>query len=230
MRSKMWLVGMVASLCTIVLLGQQPAPPAQPTGAYVARCATCHGPAMGGASAPPILSYIRYHTDADTAAHIRETHKTLQISDDDLRQVLADTRIMAGTNPAMATGGFTGRRGGRGAAVPGTAPAAPAPTPAPAVGGGGGGRGGAPATPANISDRKPTTIRMADGTSRTGILLGETEMDATFLENGRYVLLAREGDVYREKSITPKADWLTSRRCDKRESLQRARSDQYDDD
>ena len=50
---------------------------------------------------------------------------------------------------------------------------------------------------------------MADGTSRTGILLGETETDATLLENGKYVSLARGGDVYREKPITPKADWLT---------------------
>src|SRR5687768_12007332 len=107
MRSRMWLVGAVASICTIVVLGQQPEPPAQPSGAYVARCATCHGPTMGGASAPPILSYIRYHTDADTIARVRETHKTLQIADDELRQVLADMRIMAGTNPAMATGGFT---------------------------------------------------------------------------------------------------------------------------
>jgi alcohol dehydrogenase (cytochrome c) len=193
----MWLVGAVASFCTIVVLGQQPAPLAQPSGAYVARCATCHGPTMGGASAPPILSYIRYHTDADTIAHVRETHKTLQIAGDELRQVLADTRIMAGTNPAMATGGFTGRRGGRGAAAAGAPPAA-----AP-------GRGAAPATPTSISDRKPTTIKMANGASRTGILLGETEMHATFLENGQYVLLARDGDVYREKSITPKADWLT---------------------
>lgn len=193
MRSRMWLVGAVASFCTIAVLGQQPPPPAQPSGAYVARCATCHGPTMGGASAPPILSYIRYHTDADTIAHVRETHKTLQIADDELRQVLADTRIMAGTKPAMATGGFTGRRGGRGAAAPGAAP----------------GRGAAPATPASISDRTPTTIKMADGTSRTGILLGETEMHTTFLENSKYVLLARDGDVYREKPITPKADWLT---------------------
>ena len=204
----MWLIGTGASLCTIVLAGQQAAQPAQPSGAYTARCSTCHGPTMGGATAPAILGYIRYHTDADVSAHLRQTHKTLQISDDELRQVLADTRILAGTNPAMATGGFTGRRGGRGGAP--AAPAAATPAPAPAAGGqGGGGRGAAPAAPISISDRKPTTIRMADGTSRTGILLGETELDATFLENGKYVLLTRDGDVYREKPITPKADWLT---------------------
>lgn len=189
MRSRMWLIGAVASLCTIVVLGQQPAPPAQPSGTYVARCATCHGAAMGGASAPPILSYIRYHTDADTIARVRETHKTLQIADDELRQVLAETRIMAGTNPAMATGGFTGRRAGRGGG--------PSPATAPTV------------ATASIDGKKPTTIRMADGSSRTGILLGATELDATFFENGKYVLLRRDGDAYREKPIAPKADWLT---------------------
>ena len=207
MRSTMWLIGTAASLCTIVLAGQQAAQPAQPSGAYTARCSTCHGPTMGGASAPAILGYIRYHTDADVSAHVRETHKTLQISDDELRQVLADTRILSGTNPAMATGGFTGRRGGRGGA-----PAAPAATPAPAPAAGGqgaGGRGAAPAAPTSISERTPTTIRMADGISRTGILLGEAEIDATFLENGKYVLLTRDGDAYREKPHTPEADWLT---------------------
>ena len=111
MRFRVWPIGVAASLFSVLLFGQQPA---QPSRAYATRCATCHGPTMGGATAPAILSYIRYHTDADTSAHVRQTHTTLQISDDELRQVLADTRIMAGTNPAMATGGFTGRRGGRG--------------------------------------------------------------------------------------------------------------------
>jgi alcohol dehydrogenase (cytochrome c) len=213
-RSKIFFTGGVcASALVVVAAAQQPASSPQPSGAYVARCSTCHGPTMGGATAPPILSYIRYHTDPETSAHIRETHKTLQISDTELGQVLADARILAGTNPAMATGGFTGRRGGRGGPGAGAGPAVPAAAPAtagPGGGGGGGGRGApAPTVPANLSGVKPVTIKMADGASRTGVLLGETEIDATLLENGKYILLSREGDVYREKPIAPKADWLS---------------------
>lgn len=49
---------------------------------------------------------------------------------------------------------------------------------------------------------------MADGKTRTGILLAQGDLDATLLENGKYALLSRDGDVYREKPIAPKADWL----------------------
>ena len=190
MRLRIWLVGGVcAGVLTVVTAAQQTA---QPGGAYTARCSSCHGATMGGGSAPPILAYIRYHTDAEASTQVRERHRTMQIADDELRQVLSDMRIIAGTNPAMATGGFTGRRGGRGGAPAGA-----------------GGRGAAPPAPTSISDMKPVTIKMADGSSRTGILLGEGEIDATLLENGKYVLLSYDGGVYREKAIAPKADWLS---------------------
>src|SRR5207245_265124 len=61
---------------------------------------------------------------------------------------------------------------------------------------------------AAMTGMTPTTIKMADGKARTGLLLGQGDLDATLLENGKFVLLARDGDVYREKPITPKADWL----------------------
>ena len=64
---------------------------------------------MTGGTAPGILTYIRYHADAEATAQIRQKHPSLQLPDDILRQVIADTRILAGTNPAMATSGFTGR-------------------------------------------------------------------------------------------------------------------------
>jgi alcohol dehydrogenase (cytochrome c) len=54
---------------------------------------------------------------------------------------------------------------------------------------------------------QPVTIKLADGKTRTGVLLGLTDLDATLLENGKLVLLSHDGDVYREKVITPKADW-----------------------
>jgi alcohol dehydrogenase (cytochrome c) len=51
---------------------------------------------------------------------------------------------------------------------------------------------------------------MADGSSRTGILLGQSLTAAVLLENGnaKFTLLARDGDVYREKPIAPKRDWV----------------------
>ena len=87
------------------------------TAAYQNRCASCHGSAMTGASGPAILTYIRYHTDVEVAAAIRERHANMpamSLQEAELRQILTGVRVLAGTNPAMATGGFTGRRGGGG--------------------------------------------------------------------------------------------------------------------
>src|SRR5437762_10393050 len=88
----------------------QQARPATP--AYDVRCASCHAAAMTGATGPAILAYMRYHTDAEATAQIRLKHPTLQIADMELKQVLTEVRLITGTNPSMATGGFTGRRGG----------------------------------------------------------------------------------------------------------------------
>ena len=83
--------------------------------AYQNRCASCHGATMAGGSAQAILTYIRYHTDSEVTAAIRERHRGIQaaaVPDSDLPAIMAGMRELAGTNPAMATGGFTGRRGG----------------------------------------------------------------------------------------------------------------------
>src|SRR5262245_22830377 len=87
---------------------------------YQRRCGTCHGSAVTGGSGPAILAYVRYHTDAEVTAAIRERHRTgspIAVTDGELPQILAGIRELAGTNPAMATGGFTGQRPG-GAASP----------------------------------------------------------------------------------------------------------------
>ena len=167
---------------------------------------------MTGGTDSGILAYIRYHTDTEATAQIRQKHPSLQLLDDVLRQVIADTRILAGTNPAMATSGFTGRREG------------------PARRGcGGGPRGQAQLlalTSREPSTMQPVTIKMAGGTTRTGVLLGVTDLDATLLENGKLVLLSHDGDVYREKVITPKADWASYDGAE-RQPLQPARSAEH---
>lgn len=147
---------------------------------------------MTGGTGPSILVYVRYHLDKEIANAILKGHKTgpMQMPDAELRQTLVDIRALAGTNPAMATGGYTGSRGaGPG---PGTFPALPPPPPAPGIGG-----------------TAPTTITMADASSRTGILVARSDLSAVLLENGntKFTLLSRDGDLYREKSIAPKADW-----------------------
>src|SRR5205823_10918427 len=124
----------------------------------------------------------RYHVDTEVSATVRARHANLPLSDAQMKQLLAEMRILAGTNPTMATQGLTGRR----------------------EPGGGGGRGGAagpdaqPAAPANpgtrfeqdLSTLPPTTIKMADGKTRTGVMVTQAGMDATFLENGKLVLLS----------------------------------------
>jgi alcohol dehydrogenase (cytochrome c) len=189
--------------CVLVLVmnAQQPA---TSTGAYQSRCAGCHGAAMTGGTGPSILGYIRYHTDAEVRAALTEKHRNLTIPDQELRQVLADIRALAGTNPTMATGGYTGRRSGG----PGQAPAAGRGTPPTAAPPAAATGPGAPA-PASLglSGNSPTTIKMADGRSRTGILLADSETSGVLLENNRIVLLSKDGDAYREKPLAPKADW-----------------------
>jgi alcohol dehydrogenase (cytochrome c) len=186
----------------LVSIAQQP----QSTAAYQTRCGACHGATMTGGSGPSILAYVRFHTNKDLTELLSRAHAgkpAMNLTAPELTQVLADMRALAGTNPAMATGGYTGRR----SSGPGPARGTPAP---PA-------RAGAPAAAAATTPAAPiatgvagftqTTIKMADGSSRTGILLGQSDFSATLLENGKFTLLAKDGAVYREKAIAPKADW-----------------------
>jgi alcohol dehydrogenase (cytochrome c) len=207
-----------------VVSAQQAQPPAPSpsqatpsTKAFAAQCASCHGAAMTGGTGPSILTYVRYHTNADIIGVLRTrtpAHPAVKITDDQMTAILADMRVLAGTNPNMATAGFTGAsRGGRGGGAPAGgarggagragAPAdatgeAPAPAPSAAAGRGGrfGGRGGAP-------------ISLADGRTLTGTFISLTESDATVLADGKFYLLAREGTAFREKTGAPKADWET---------------------
>jgi alcohol dehydrogenase (cytochrome c) len=183
-------VGLTCVGLVLVSSAQAPSPS---TTAYENRCAGCHGNDMTGGTGPSILTYVRYHVDKEIIEILRKGHHQVpaQIADDELRQMLSAMRKLAGTNQAMATGGYTGSRG---AGLPPSIfpPSEPRPE-APGIGG-----------------VEPTTIRMADGSSRTGILLGQSLLGATLLEstNTRFTLLAREGDVYREKVIASKRDWL----------------------
>jgi alcohol dehydrogenase (cytochrome c) len=186
------LTGAVGLLCLGALaIAQSPQP--QTTQMYEGRCGGCHGSNMTGAKGPAILTYVQFHVDKEITEIIRNGHQDVppQMPEDELRRILSDLRTLAGTNPAMATGGYTGSR------TPGPSPLSFPPTePRPDAPG--------------IGDNKPTTIKMSDGSSRTGILLGQSLTSAVLLEHGntRFTLLSREDVVYREKTIAPKRDWL----------------------
>ena len=86
---------------------QQTAPA---TPIYASTCANCHGPMLNGGTGPAILAYERYHIDTEVTATVRAKHANLPLSDAQMKQLLAEMRILAGTNQTMATQGLTGRR------------------------------------------------------------------------------------------------------------------------
>jgi alcohol dehydrogenase (cytochrome c) len=189
-----FLVSIVVVLCAgaLLLVSAEQSPETSPASAYASRCATCHGRDMTGATGPPILTYVRFHVDKEISDIIRKGHHGVPpLADSELRDMLAEMRKLAGTNPAMATGGYTGSR--QGGPSPASFPPSEPRPPAPGIGG-----------------SAHTTITMADGTTRTGILLGTSVTSAVLLDsaNSRFTLLSREGAAYREKPIAPKRDWL----------------------
>ena len=208
-------ITIAAGLVTLGMVAAQQAPDAatasQPTPAYDARCLGCHGQGLKGTErGPAILQWVRYHTDKDLTPAItlgKGKMPAQQLSADELKTVLSDLRVLAGTNPLMATGGFAGvRAAGRGGR-----------------GGRGGGRGGAAAPTSEttplpglaakaIPDRtgQQATISVTGGAKLTGKVLTDYENAATILTaDGKIHLLARAGDAYTEKKLDLKADWAT---------------------
>ena len=174
---------------------EAPAPDAK---TYSARCATCHGADMTGGTQAGIRQYVRYHTDVEVTTVLSAHKPPVALDDADLRALLAELRALAGTNPAMATGGLTGQRGGGGGG--GGA--------GPAGGGGATGRGRGRGRGFVVPPAGPRTITLRDGRTLTGRVLAESEFDATLGTGDRFHLLAKEGQVYSEKPVEPKSDWL----------------------
>lgn len=80
---------------------------------FKVHCASCHGGDLrAGSTGPSILGHVQYHTDAEVSVRIRsrKAHTEVHLNDVELRQVLANLRILAGTNRDMATGGYPGAR------------------------------------------------------------------------------------------------------------------------
>ena len=196
---------------------QQPAASPDSGKTYTARCESCHGPKMtGNDKGPSILAWIRYHDDAEVTAMLAKNHganskmKLIALTDNERKSLLSDLRVLAGTNPTMATSGYTltrgGGRGGSGAQFgrggrDGGAPNAAAElTPLPAL--------PTPSSPSRMGEQ--VSLKLSDGSTLAGKMLTDYRDAATLLtSDGKIHLLARNGDAYSEKSITPKADWTT---------------------
>ena len=182
---------------------------------YLNLCSSCHGPDMRGGLAPSILDFVRYHTDAeitevlqDKASIFRtgnesgaqDTMPVFELAQPQLTELLSEMRVLAGTNPSMATGGFTGRSFvfGGGAGGFGIKWVDPADEPA------------FSATPIPNFQPRQATLRLSNGKTLRGTLMAQTDSDAELLTaDGKYHLLARNGNRYRDKPIEPKRDWLT---------------------
>jgi alcohol dehydrogenase (cytochrome c) len=177
------------------------APKAPPKAAdvkvYLTLCASCHGPDMKGGSAGSILGYVRYHSDREVTARVQQTgaHSALQISADDWKELLREIRALAGTNPNMATGGFTGQSWTWEHSFH-LHPTPPEPDPGPNA-------------YAPKFQPRSETLTLTNGQTLQGMLLAESSSDAQLLAAGKVHLLAREGDTYLDKAIEPKKDWLT---------------------
>ena len=148
---------------------------------------------MNGAKGPSILTWVRFHVDKEIVDIVRKGHQGVppQLPDAELRQLLSEMRKLAGTNPAMATGGYTGSR---------TAPRRPNPSRRRS-------RGRMRRASAATSRRRSRWPTAARGPA---FCSGQSMTSAMLLENGnaKFTLLSRDGDVYREKPIAPKRDWL----------------------
>jgi alcohol dehydrogenase (cytochrome c) len=176
---------------------------------YPGLCGSCHGGDLNGGTGPSILQFVRYHTDAEIMDVLQSKNSPFrtddkmpiyQLPDDQMHPLLTDLRVLAGTNPTMATGGFTGysftysRSGARIIVTD---------TNAPPFGAGSGGE-----TPR--FQPRPATLELTNGHKLAGTLMAQTESDAALLSvDGKMHLLAPEGTRYRDKPIEPKSDWLT---------------------
>jgi alcohol dehydrogenase (cytochrome c) len=158
----------------------------------------------GTGQGPSILAWIRYHTNAELSDLIAKGKGKMQavtLTEADRQSLMSDLRALAGTNPNMATAGFTGARPAR-RAVRGRSPqeADSAATPLLPV--------AAKASPDRTG--KQATIPLSGGPSLTGKILTDYTNAVTMLTaDGKVRLLARNGDDYSEKKIEPVANWTT---------------------
>ena len=158
----------------------------QGSAVFESHCSTCHGgDAGGGDRAPSLVAYTRYHTDAELlevirAGRVEKGMPAFSLSETESNALLTHLRGVAGTNPAMSTAGITGENRRL------------------------------PSTKVPASTARSGKLPLADGRFLEGTILNQGDFSAVLLTSDKqFHLLARDGDVWKEKPVAPKADWTT---------------------
>jgi alcohol dehydrogenase (cytochrome c) len=171
-----------------VLFASALAAPAQALapGIFEARCSACHGgDASGTDRAPSLVAYVRYHTDVELTAVIREGRKekgmpSFALAENELASLVMRLRGAAGTNPAMATAGLTGQNRKL------------------------------PSAKAVVQEARTGALPLTDGRTLNGTILNQGDFSAILrTTDTAYHFLTREGELWREKPIEPRANWTT---------------------
>src|ERR1700742_3091891 len=159
---------------------------AQQTGSanFESHCSICHGGDGTGSRAPSIVGFIRYHTDAEISSLIHDGRlekgmPRFDLSTAEMSDLLAHLRSLAGSNPAMAAGGYTGNAPMK---VPGKKP-----PPGPHLG----------------------SLKLYDGKTLEGTIIDSDFSTEVLTADGAYHLLAHDADKYREKPLEPRRDWTS---------------------
>ena len=149
------------------------------------RCSLCHGgDATGGGRAPSVLGFVRYHTDQELGTLIHDGRAdrgmpSFDLAPDEVGNLMARLRELAGSNTAMSTAGYTGNapmKIGRPKLAPGPHPGA---------------------------------IKLTDGRTITGTVIESDYSADVLTPDRRYHLLSRNGSNSAERPIAPKRDWTT---------------------
>jgi alcohol dehydrogenase (cytochrome c) len=166
-------------VCAVPAIAQQTA-----SATFENHCSACHGGDGSGGRAPSLLGFVRYHTDAEISSLIHDGRPdkgmpSFNLSTAEIHDLLIDLRSIAGSNPAMAQGGYTGN--------------------APVKGGG---RKPPPGP-------HPGSLKLDSGTMLEGTITESDFSAQVLTADGKYHLLSRERSGYHERAIEPKTNWAT---------------------
>lgn len=151
-----------------------------PTRSFVTHCTICHGADANGTDrAPGIIAFAGSHSDAEFATLVRTGRLDKGMPKFDFND--AEMKALVTYVHGLATGSIQ-----------------------PAPGRGGRGRGGAGFQP------HPVTLKLQDGRTLDGTLTSQNTFSATlWTADGKFHLLARDGENYSERAIEPKQDWTS---------------------
>jgi alcohol dehydrogenase (cytochrome c) len=183
------LLPFLAGASTPVLFAQTPT---RPPRTFASHCAMCHGSDAGGTDrAPGILPFVGSHPDDEVIALVRTGRMDRGMPKFDFND--AESKAMMTYLHGVASGTVAVVAGaGIGPPRPGNAP------------GGRGGRG------PGLFQPQHATVRLQDGKTLEGTLTSQDPFSGTLLTaDGKFHLIARNGETYSERPIDPKRDWTS---------------------